>query len=168
MKALIIIGTLLLNLSVFAQKEEVLRISGKFVIKKGVQGLDSDLYFRIKDKEGKSYAYPVRISDKKLNNLVHKNIKKTYTIEAVAKQKSIKINEVSRFVHILDISSASTFELKSLGVASTDNVNREPDIPYYDRTSPSKSTGGYKISDTAANSIIFAAGAAILGALITQ
>ncbi|PIK13809.1 hypothetical protein [Halobacteriovorax sp. JY17] len=168
MKALIVIGTLLLNLTIFAQSEEVLRISGKFVTKKGIQGVDTDLYFRIKDKAGKSYAYPVRISDSKLKASIQKNMKKTYTIEAIAKQKNIKINETSRFVHILDVKSATTFELKSLGISDEDDVNREPDIPYYDRENPANSKGGYRVSDKAANSIIFAAGAALLGALIVK
>ncbi|ATH08931.1 hypothetical protein BIY24_13535 [Halobacteriovorax marinus] len=168
MKSLAIVLSLIISLASFGQSEEVLRLSGKFVIKKGVEGQDNDLYFRIKDKRGKSYAYPVRVLNSKLRDSIRKNTKKTYTIEAVAKQKNIKINEVSKFVHFLDIQSASTFELSSLGVSSQDNVEREPDIPYYDRENPSKSKGGYRVSDKAANSIIFAAGAALLGAIIAQ
>jgi hypothetical protein len=166
MKALLIICSLIFNLSVFAENQEVLRISGKFVIKKGIEGLNTELYFRIKEKSGKSYAYPVRISDKALESKVLKDLKKIYTIEAVAKQISFKVNETTRFVHVLDVKTASKFDLKSLGVSDKDSLNREPDIPYYDRENPA--SNGYKVSDKAANSIIFAAGAAILGALLVK
>ncbi|WP_372651145.1 hypothetical protein [Halobacteriovorax sp.] len=168
MKSVLVIISLLLNLTIFGQSEEVLKLSGKFVIKKGVEGQDTDLYFKIKDKKGKSYAYPVRISDKKLNQSVRKNFQKIYIIEAVAKQKNIKINETSKFVNFLDIKTANSFELKSLGVTSEESSQRDPDIPYYDRENPANSRGGYRLSDKAANSIIFAAGAAILGAIIAK
>ncbi|GEM_PF-4070968 len=168
MKSAIVIISLLFNLIAFGQNEEVLKLSGKFVIKKGIEGQDTDLYFKIKDRKGKSYAYPVRISEKKLNQTVRSNLQKIYIIEAIAKQRNIRVNETSKFVNFLDIKTVNSFELKSLGITSEESSQRDPDIPYYDRENPANSRGGYRLSDKAANSIIFAAGAAILGAIIAK
>lgn len=168
MKSLILITTLIWNFLAFGQSEEVVRLSGQFVIKKNIANQNSDLFFKIKDSDGKSYAYPVRVKNKKLNKSIRSNLNKTYTIEGIAKQRSIKVNETNRFVHFLDISSASIFDLKSLGIADSQHIDRDPDIPYYNREDPSKSKGGYRVSDKVANSVIFAAGAALLGTLIAK
>jgi len=158
-----------LTLGTLGSDTEVIRLSGKFVIKKSAKmerKFGTKYFFQIKDESGKDFAYPVVVKDKKLKGLILKNPKGFFTISATPSQKRVQVGEISRYVHVLEVKSANTFSLKSLGVAPSDKVNKAgPTVPYYHRKDPNRSPT-FQISDKAANSIIFAAGAAILGAML--
>jgi hypothetical protein len=155
--------------SSFSNEGEVLTLSGKFISKKGqpmAKKYGTDYFFQIKDEKGKTYAYPIMIKDKKVAEMVRKNRTKVFTVVAVPTQKKMRVGEVSKYVHVLDIKEASVFSMKSLGVQDGGIQDQGPNAPYYDRSRPSKSSPTFNISDTAANSIIFAAGAALLGSML--
>lgn len=168
---LIILSSFALIFSTLASETEVLKLSGKFVIKsnsKMSRKFGTKYFFQIKDERGKTFAYPVVVKDQKIRKLISKNPRGFFTISATPSQKKVQVGDVSRFVHVLNIKEANTFSMKSLGVAKTDKLNSmEPTVPYYHRENPNRSPT-FDISDKAANSIIFAAGAAILGSMLIK
>jgi hypothetical protein len=166
---LIILSLFTLISNTLASDSEMLRLSGKFVIKtnsKMSRKFGTKYFFQIKDESGKTFAYPVIVKGKKMKNLIANNPRGFFTISATPSQKKVQVGDVSRFVHVLDVKEANTFSMKSLGIAKSDKINKmEPTVPYYHRKDPNRSPT-FNISDKAANSIIFAAGAAILGAML--
>ncbi|OUR96245.1 hypothetical protein A9Q84_07760 [Halobacteriovorax marinus] len=168
---LVILSLFTLTFSALASDGEVIRLSGKFVIKKNTKmsrKFGTKYFFQIKDESGKTFAYPVIVKAQKLRSLIAKNSRGLFTIAATPSQKRVQVGEVASFVHVLVVSEARTFSLKSLGVIPKNKMNQvEPTIPYYHRKEPNRSPT-FQITDKAANSIIFAAGAAILGSMLVN
>ena len=153
----------------FSSNEEVLTLSGRFISKKGkpmAKKYGSEYFFQIRDEKGKIYAYPIIINDKNVAKKVKDNRNKIFTVVAMPTEKKIRVGEVSKYVHVLDIKKAAIFTMKSLAVQNKDINDEMSKHPYYNRSKPDKKSPSFNISDSAANSIIFAAGAALLGSIL--
>ncbi|WP_127716643.1 hypothetical protein [Halobacteriovorax sp. HLS] len=170
----ILLGLLFLvmsTVSIHSNEGEVLTLTGKFINKSGQavsKKYGTDYFFQIKDESGKVYAYPVVIKDAKTAQKISKNKSKIFTVVAVPTQKKHQVGEVASYVHVLSVLEANTFSMKSLSVRQGDIQDQGPDIPYYDRSKTKQQSPTFNISDTAANSIIFAAGAALLGGMLIK
>jgi hypothetical protein len=157
--------------STFSNEGEILTLSGKFISKKGhsmAKKYGTDYFFQINDEKGKTYAYPITVKDKNMAKMIRDNRSKVFTIVAVPTSKKVQVGEVSKYVHVLDIKQAQVFSMKSLGLQESDMQVPQSAHPYYDRSKERQASPTFNISDKAANSIIFAAGAALLGSILIK
>lgn len=158
--------------STHSNEGEILTLSGKFINKKGhsmAKKYGTNYFFQIRDEKGKTYAYPVVIKDKSVASSIRAQKSKVFTIVAVPTSKKVQVGEVAKYVHVLDVKQAEVFSMKSLGIQDKEMKNI-PDAhhPYYDRSKGKQAVPTFNISDKAANTIIFAAGAALLGSILIK
>jgi hypothetical protein len=176
MRFKLMICALFMSLSSIAQDKPLeavkrrvsdIRIVGKFVYlskndKRNILG--QELYFSFTSDDGRQLAYPAKVRDEDLANKIKQNPSGQYYISAVPTDESLTVGEMQQKVHFLNIINASVVDLSSLG---TKHVPGAPNAAVSGRQQMDRPTIT-GINDTITNSIIFSAGAALLGSMLIQ
>lgn len=124
--------------------------------------LGHEYYFVFQAENGSQMAYPAEFRDQNLANSVRQNLGKQYFIRAVPTEEKKLVGEQQLEVRIFNILDAAAIDLGALG--STDTV-APGQVTFGKKDRPEKPTFG-GVNDTVTNTIIFSAGAALLGTML--
>ncbi len=125
-----------------------------------------EYFFTLTSDKGKGYAFPVVITDKKIEAKVKANNGQQFLIYATPDQKNIWVGENPKTVQILKVSHANTISMGSLSprdinISSSNNYQSE--MREKGQTEKATISG---VSDNVTNAVIFGAGAALLGSIL--
>lgn len=125
-----------------------------------------EYYFSLTSDKGKGYAFPVIIQDKNIINKIRSGRGEQFLIYATAEKTRIWIGEVPKTLQVLKVSHANSISLghlshSDINISSSNNYQSE--MRERGKNSSATISG---INDTLTNTIIFGAGAALLGTLL--
>lgn len=126
--------------------------------------LGYEYYLKIDTKKGQ-LAYPVKFSDEKLKNFVRQNMSKQFLVKAVPTNENVfvGISETRTTVMVMNVIQAKPIDLASIGYKGGLEAEVQPQMKGETQSGRPSISG---INDTVTNSIIFSAGAALLGSML--
>lgn len=165
MRVLIFIMSLVISSTFASNIKGEGKIWGKIVKKPAhyKDGLDFNYYITYK-KDGRNYAYPVEVATKELEKKVNQNIGNIIKAQGSVRAIDFEKDGESSKLLVFRITNLSPMQLSNLQL-------KEKDVPNIEKTVPKKKAyepGGIELSDKAANTAIFAAGAILLGNILTH
>ena len=134
--------------------------------------IGTEFYFTLVTNKGVKMAYPVEVADKKLRKSIIQNLDKQYYISATSYKKKITEGELSREIPALKVEKAQQLDLGKLAFKDfTHNKEGEYDpqgLPLIGGARLTKKgvVVTDRLNDTVTNSIIFTAGALLLGDIL--
>lgn len=156
---LLLSSFLLLNPATIAQNLQ--RGVGRIIQPKKELNLPYKYYVTLQKSDGTVLAFPVRSKDVDLKKLKKKELHLiTFTTEA----KKLTLGETTQDITIMNLLTAKYLTMKELGTMgiSTDNIEKNV------VSKKGQAKQGLRINDKLTNSIIFTAGALLLGSMIAD
>ncbi|MBD64777.1 MAG: hypothetical protein CME62_06195 [Halobacteriovoraceae bacterium] len=123
-------------------------------------------YFVTYEEQGKFYAYPIKLKQGSVKNI------KSYTGKLVRivgdiKTETVKLDGQLKQTTVFELASLKPMKLSQLSLGDDNitptQVEKEGHVP---NISKKKSSGGFELSDTAANTTIFAGAALLIGNML--
>lgn len=122
-------------------------------------------YFIYFEKDGKPEAYPVDTEKKEIAELIEKNLNQSVRVEGEVKEVELKLDGPKQKILVFMPTTITPLTLSALAINEPVNVaqkNPKPIQPKPGRTD----AGGIRISDKAANALIYTGAALMIGSAL--
>lgn len=162
-KALTLFLSFLISLSAIAASPVKPAVWGEIVYNPKVKTVPYSYFVYYKEK-GVAHAYPIDTNDPKIAKEIIKHVGKRVRIEGEIKKVTLQLDGPPQSILAFSPTSIKPLALSDLAVKEP--VAASPNTIRSHQNNPASASGGIEVPDAVANSLIFAAAAALLGGLI--